>query len=442
MTINMYSSTDFLTAQGGPRRGQRGDIAATIQAKVAEIVASVQQQGDSAVRQFTHEFDGVDLQASPLQVTEAEFDAAEGSIAKPLREAITSAVSNIRAHHRQQVPQPATWLTEISPGVLTGERWTPIPSVGLYVPRGKGSFPSVMAMLCVPARLAGVPYVGVCTPPSVDGSVDAASLFAARLCGVETVYRVGGAQAIAAMAFGTDSIARVDKIIGPGNQYVTAAKRRVYGLVDPGPPAGPSESVILCDEGAAPEVAARELLVEAEHGPDSAALLVTHSAALATAVHEIVPAMMSQLPEGRRAYCETVLSTLGGIVVTRDLSESIDLVNRYAPEHLHLLVAEPLGMLARIKNAGEVLLGEYSSIAFGNYGLGVNAILPTAGMARSFSCVGVTDFMKRSSFAYVTPEGVGPIARTAIELSRYEGFPAHTRAAESARDRAVHDPFT
>ena len=401
--------------------GEAGEV-------VAEIVAAVRERGDAALAEYTRRFDGADLADRGLAVTEAELDRAESELDPELREAIAYAVENIRSHHEAQRPA-ADWTKQIRPGVMSGERLTPIASAGLYVPRGKGSFPSVMAMLSVPATVAGVPELIVCTPPAADGSVDAAALFAARLSGIRRVFRVGGAQAIAAMAYGTASIPRVEKIVGPGNRYVTLAKRLVYGQVDPGLPAGPSESIVLCDESADPEIAARELLVEAEHGPDSAALLVTSSPELADAVERLVPELAGALPDWRREFVEAVLGGYGGIVVAPSLDDAIAFSNDYAPEHLHAIVREPFEVLPRLQHAGEVLLGERTSIAFGNYAIGLNAILPTGGFARGYSCVGVADFMKRSSFAYVTREGVDGLGRAAVALARYEGFPAHAEAA-------------
>jgi histidinol dehydrogenase len=398
-----------------------------IGAVVADVVENVRERGDEAVREYTRRFDGADV--AELRVAPEEFDRAEAELDDELKRAIRYAVDNIRTHHEAQKPE-ADWSKEIRPGITSGERWRPIASAGLYVPAGKGSFPSVMAMLSVPATVAGVPRIAVCTPPGADGSVDGASLYAARLSGIDTIYRVGGAQAIAALAYGTESIPRVEKIVGPGNRYVTLAKRLVYGQVDPGLPAGPSESIVLCDDSADPEVAARELLVEAEHGPDSAALLVTDSPELADAVAERVPALAAQLPDWRRRFVETVLSGYGGIVVAPTLDDAIEFSNDYAPEHLHVIAREPFAVLDRLEHAGEVLLGENTSIAFGNYAIGLNAILPTGGFARGYSCVGVPDFMKRSSFAHVTDEGVDELSRTAVTLARYEGFPAHADAAE------------
>jgi histidinol dehydrogenase len=392
------------------------------------IVERVRDGGDKALVAATREFDGVELSPGHLAVPDDEFEAAEGEVSDDFRELIGRAISNIRRHHEAQLGE-SQWMHETMPGVLCGERTTPIASVGLYVPRGKGSFPSVMMMLCVPAVVAGVERIIVCTPPTAEGLVDPVSLVVARMCGVNEVYRVGGAQAIGAMAYGTETIPKVEKIIGPGNPWVSAAKRVVSGVVDPGLPAGPSEAVILCDAAADPEIAARELLVEAEHGPDSAALLVTDSPELADLVEARLPALIARLPEERRSYCEKVLSHLGGIIITDDLDASIELSNRYAPEHLRLLVADPFGVLQKIDHAGEVLLGPRSSIAFGNFAVGVNAILPTGGTARSRSATGVHEFLKRSSWAYVSEEGAANIGDIAVTLARYEGFAAHADAA-------------
>ncbi|UTI65910.1 histidinol dehydrogenase [Paraconexibacter antarcticus] len=414
------------------QQADTSDIGETVET----VVAAVRAEGDAALVRFTAEFDGVQLDPAKLAVTEAEFDAAEAQVPADVKAAIELAVKNIRHHHAAQVPS-ADWMQETSPGVISGERYTPIASTGLYVPRGKGSFPSVMTMLSVPAVLAKVPVIAVCTPPGPGGEVDAASLYAARLSGIDTIYRVGGAQAIAALAYGTESLPKVEKIVGPGNRYVTHAKRLVYGQVNPGPPAGPSESIVLADDSADPSVVAHELLVEAEHGPDSAAVLVTTSHALADAVSALLPALTAALPEPRKTFVETVLSGFGGIVVAPTLDDAIAFCNEWAPEHLHAIVEDSLGVLHRLEHAGEILLGEHASIAFGNYVIGLNAILPTGGFARGYSCVGVDDFIKRSSFAYVTAAGARALGPSAATLADYEGFPAHAAAARHALARAA-----
>jgi histidinol dehydrogenase len=381
---------------------------AEIEPLVREIIDNVRLRGDDAVAEYTKMFDGVTLPPHAMHVSAMEFIEAEQSVSDELRTAISAAITNIHHHHQRQIPAES-WMTQTPAGALSGEKVTPIDSVGLYVPRGKGSFPSVLMMLCVPATLARVPTIAVCTPPGPDGRVDAATLVAARACGVGTVIKAGGAQAIAALAFGTGQVPRVQKLLGPGNLYVTAAKRLVYGYVDPGPPTGPSESIILCDAGADAKTAAVELLVEAEHGPDSAALLVTPSAALAEAAHGIAEDLVTKLPYPRRRYCEQVLSGHGGIIVTDSLQQAIDFVNDYAPEHLHVLTEDPFSVLYRIRNSGEILLGEHTSIPFGNFAIGTNAILPT---------------------------GVQAIGTVSLALAKYEGFPAHANAVEHVMKRA------
>jgi len=417
-------------------RGQ-ADMDAVIDV-VRGIVDSVRKDGDQALSDITARIDGISLPIDAIEVTKAEFDQAERQVAPTLREALERAHANIVSYHSEQLPEPM-WKKEIVPGVVAGERVTPIDPVGIYVPRGKGSFPSVMLMLCVPAIIAKVPRIAVCTPPGPDGSADAACLVAAQLCGVGTVYKAGGAQAIAALAYGTETIPRVAKIVGPGNQYVSAAKRLVQGATDPGLPAGPSEAIVLADGSADPQITAREWLVEAEHGPDSAALLVTHCVEVADSVEAIATALVADLPEPRRTFVEAVLGGHGGIVLTQDLDASIEFVNDYAPEHLRVIALEPYEVLSKITDAGEVLLGNYSSIPYGNFAIGLNAVLPTGGKARSYSGVGVHTFLKRSSFAYVSAEGAREIGPIAVGLAQWEGFPAHEEAARYTLNRAGQD---
>ncbi|MGH6815816.1 MAG: histidinol dehydrogenase, partial [Hyphomicrobiaceae bacterium] len=402
------------------------DIAA-VEIPVRYIVDRVRLDGDAAVLRFTAEFDKVDLTGKPLRVAESEFDAAERRLSAEVREAILFASANIAKAHRAQL-HPSDIRTEIAPGVLVGERTLPLDTVALYVPRGKGSFPSVVMMLAIPAIVAGVARPLIVTPPSPSGEVDDASLFAARTAGVTEVYRVGGAQAIAALAFGTQSIPRVPKVLGPGNIYVSAAKRILYGTIDPGIPAGPSEAAILADAEADPDMAAHDLLIESEHGPDSTAILVTPSRTLAETVARRVPQLIDALPEPRRSFCTANFGKLSGIYLTRTLDEAIDFVNELAPEHLELLVADPFALLDRIRNAGEVLMGAYTPIVLGNFCAGSNAILPTGGLARSASCLGVADFQKRSSYVHVDRAGFARLGPVAATLADYEGFPAHAAA--------------
>jgi histidinol dehydrogenase len=398
--------------------------------RVRPILQSVRQRGDEALLEFTERFDHVQLTPGRLLVSRFEIEQAQQSLDPAVREAIEHAIRNVRAFHERQMPHEQ-WFTEISPGVMAGEKITPISSVGLYVPRGKGAFPSVMYMLATPASIAGVPRIVVCTPPGPGGEVDPATLVAADLCGVHEIYRVGGAQAIAALAYGTATIARVHKITGPGSGFVTAAKRLLYGTVDVGLPAGPSEAITLADESADPELIARDLLIEAEHGPDSSSLLVTDSRPLAEAVLALLPGKMAALPQWRQTFCRTVFEEpkgTGGIVLAANMREAVAFVNEYAPEHLEVQVREPFALLPQLKNAGEILIGPYTPFCTGNYCVGTNAVLPTGGFAHTYSCTSVYDFLKRTGVAYLTREGYASLSETTRRLADFEGFPAHANA--------------
>lgn len=392
-----------------------------------EVITQIKLRGDEGVVEYVRKFDYPEATAETLKVTPEEFEKAEREIDIELKKAIELAYSNIREVHQRQMPEEIQ-LSEIAPGVFAGEKVTPIASAGLYVPRGKGAFPSVMLMLAVPTQVTKVPQVIVCTPPDREGKVEPASLVAAKMAGVENIYKLGGIQAIASMAIGTATIPKVDKITGPCNVYGSAAKRLLYGLVDVGLPAGPSESIILADEHTDPRIAALDLLVEAEHGPESAALLVTHSETIAEAVAKYAMEYLEKLPPWRKEFCEKGLAAYGGIILTKSLQESLDFINDYAPEHLEVLIKDPLSVLGKIKNAGEILLGPYTPIPTANYCIGVNAILPTGGFARSYSAVSVFDFLKRSGIGYLTPEGFDRLKGATQLLAEYEGFPAHAMA--------------
>ena len=398
--------------------------------RVRPILQDVRQRGDEALVEFTARYDRVQLTTDNLRVSRAEIEHAHQELDRSVREAIEQAIGNVRTFHARQMPHEQ-WFTEVAPGVIAGEKITPISSVGLYVPRGKGAFPSVMYMLATPASIAGVPRIVVCTPPGPNGEVDPATLVAADLCGVHEIYRVGGAQAVAALAYGTASIARVHKITGPGSGFVTAAKRLLYGTVDVGLPAGPSESITLADASADPELIARDLLIEAEHGPDSSSLLVTDNRPLAEAVLALLPDKIAALPEWRQAFCRTVFEDAkctGGIVLAAAMDEAVDFVNEYAPEHLEVQVHEPFALLPRLKNAGEILIGRYTPFCTGNYCVGTNAVLPTGGFAHTYSCTSVYDFLKRTGIAYLTQEGYAALSETTRRLAEFEGFPAHANA--------------
>ncbi len=404
-----------------------------IPARVLPIIEAVRTEGDAALRRFARDLDGVTGEIGSLVATEADFSAAYDAVSPDVVAAIRYAVANIRKFHEHQRPGPMS-LDEIRPGAFAGDRWAPIPSVALYVPRGKGAFPSVTMMTSVPAVVAGVPQISILTPPTPDGGVDAATLVAARESGVTRVCKVGGAQAVAAAAYGTDSIARAVKIMGPGSPWVVAAKRALAGVFDTGTPAGPSESLIFADETAEGRVAAADLLIEAEHGPDSSAYLVTHSRAVAEMALAALPGFWAALPDQRAAFTAAVLGgPRGGVVLTASLEDSYAFVNDYAPEHLEVLSAEPFAHLGHLVHAAEVLLGSHTPVTLGNFVLGPNCVLPTGGWARSYGPLSVTDFMKRSSVGYVTAKAYPELAHHARVLAEYEGFAAHAAALSIPR---------
>jgi len=402
-----------------------------IRSSIESIIQKVRTEGDTAVTELTRRFDGVDIPTENLLVCEAEFAEAEKQVDNQLKNAIKHAVSNVHKFHSAQVPKTMEFM-EVEPGVIAGERPTPIPSCGLYVPSGRGSFPSMLYMLAVPAVLAGVPSISITTPPRKDGSVDPVSLYTARLCGVEKVYKIGGAQAIAAFAYGTETVPNVAKIIGPGSMYVAAAKQLLTGIVDVGLPAGPSESAILADYSANPYNTALDLLIEAEHGSDSSALLVTPSEQLAEEVEKYIKQIVPSLPEPRKGFVETVLSNYGGIILTDTVQEGADVINSFAPEHLLIKTEDPFDSLSLIQNAGEILLGENTPFSIANYATGPNAVLPTGGRSVTYSPVSVRDFIKYSSVIYTTKNGLNSLKKTVTEIADHEGFPAHGNAV---RDR-------
>ncbi|MFO1068996.1 MAG: histidinol dehydrogenase [Geminicoccaceae bacterium] len=400
---------------------------------VRAIAEAVRTGGDEAVARYGRELDKADLDAGRLWATPAEFDRAFAEIEPEVHEAIAFAVGNIRTFHERQKPEPM-WLHEMRPGAFAGERWTAVPSVACYVPRGKGAFPSVMMMTTIPALVAGVEDIVVLTPPTPDGSVDAASLVAARLAGVERVYKAGGAAAVAAAAYGTRTLPRCDKIVGPGSPWVVAAKKLLADRIDTGLPAGPSESIVLADAYADPRTVAMDLLIEAEHGPDSSAYLVTDSPALAEAVRAEIPGCWAEMGEQRVAFSSAVLGgPRGGIVVAPDWEAACRFVNDYAPEHLEILTREPMRDLSRIRHAGEILLGPHTPITLGNFVLGPDCVLPTGGHARTWSPLSVFDFMKRTGIGWVTESAYPELARHARVLATYEGFDAHANAVGARR---------
>ncbi|MGI9503516.1 MAG: histidinol dehydrogenase [Geminicoccaceae bacterium] len=432
--INLFELAD-LTADGRQALMARteSDLSTFIEPSQA-IINAVRDEGDEAVARFGREFDKADVDADHLKATSDDFDKAFAELKADVTESIKFAVANIQKFHEAQKPE-SMWWVETRDGVFGGERTTPIPSVACYVPRGKGAFPSVMMMTTIPAVIAGVPEIAVLTPPTPEGGIDAASLVAAKLAGIDNVYKCGGAAAVAAAAYGTATIPRCCKIVGPGSPWVVAAKKLLADRVDPGLPAGPSESIVLADRTANPDVVALDLLIEAEHGPDSSAFLVTDSRSVADSVRNAIPELWERMGEQRAGFTKAVLSgPRGGIVLAPNMDEAVRFTNDYAPEHLEVLAAEPMDYLGKLHHAGEILLGENTPITLGNFVIGPNCVLPTGGHARSWSPLSVLDFMKRTSIAHVTRRGYDTLAPHARTLASYEGFEAHANAVSDRFD--------
>ncbi|RWE28367.1 histidinol dehydrogenase [Mesorhizobium sp.] len=402
--------------------------------KVRPIIQAVKDEGDAALLRFAKELDKANISDGNLKVSEAEFDAAFDKVEKDVIESIRFGIGNIRHFHEEQRPE-TMWLKEVRPGAYAGDRYTAIASVALYVPRGKGAFPSVTMMTSVPAVIAGVPQIAIVTPPTADGSVDAATLVAARLAGVDTVYKCGGAQAVAAVAYGTETVKPAVKIVGPGSPWVVAAKNLLSSVIDTGLPAGPSEAIIFADDSVDGGLAALDLLIEAEHGPDSSAYLVTHSRKVAEAALAALPGHWSRMTEQRVEFSRAVLTgKRGGIVLTASLEDSYRFINDYAPEHLEILSREPFAHLGHITEAAEILMGPHTPVTLANFVLGPNAVLPTSRWARTYGPLSVTDFLKRSSVGYVTSAAYPELAKHARRLARYEGFSSHENAVSEIRD--------
>jgi histidinol dehydrogenase len=427
MKVNFFDLSTLSQAERSRLCRRAGVDLRDLIGQVTPIIEAVRTRGDAAVSEFSRKFDGAELPPSAFRVSASEMEEAVQGLTSELRQAIEVSIANIRAFHERQREAPS-WEMEISPGIVAGERIVPLASVGLYVPRGKGSFPSMMMMAGVPAKVAGVERIVVVTPPDKSGKADPATVAAAALIGLDEIYAVGGVQAIAALAYGTETIPRVDKIVGPGSGYVLAAKQILSTEVDTGLPAGPSEAMVLADGSADPLTVVTDLLIEAEHGPDSSAYLVTTDRALANKALELTPVLVSQLPAERRAFCETVLQTNGGVVLAPDMNDALDFINQFAPEHLQILTADPDAVLKQVKFAGEALLGAFTPGTLANYSIGPNAILPTSGFARTASALSVRDFTRHMSFARVTEQGFRGLAPKTLTLAEYEGFAAHAAA--------------
>lgn len=412
---------------------KRAELDISEQMKLAkEVSDDIRVRGDKAVLEYTAKFDRVELTQDRIKVKPEEIEAGYARLDNETREAIEYAAKNIHNFHEKQLPEEM-WFTEVDKGLLVGEKTTPIVDVCLYVPRGKGSFPSVMLMLGIPARVANVEKIVVVTPPNEKGDVDDAILAAAKIIGITEIYKVGGIQAVAAVAYGTETIPKCHKIIGPGNSYATAAKRVLANHIDAGLPAGPSECIILADEKADPEKVALDWMIEAEHGPDSASILVTHCAELVEKAVPIVERQLKKISDKRREFITKGFSTYGGAIITDSLEESIAFVNEYAPEHMEVMTEKPFEILPKIKNAGEILLGDYTPVTLCNFVLGPNAILPTGQSAKTYSSVSVQDFLKRSSVGYASRDGFEMVRNHAYRIAKVEGFDTHGLAVKERK---------
>ncbi|MGB3206299.1 MAG: histidinol dehydrogenase [Crinalium sp.] len=399
------------------------------EATVREVLQAVKRQGDKALLHYTAEFDGQNLNIEDLRVSGSEMDAAYQQVSKELLNAIQLACKNIEAFHRQRVPK--SWVQFGEDDVVLGKRYTPVDRAGLYVPGGRASYPSTVLMNAVPAKVAGVPKIVMVTPPGPDKKVNAAVLVAAQEAGIEEIYRVGGAQAIAALAYGTDTIPKVDVITGPGNIYVTLAKKLVYGTVGIDSLAGPSEVLIIADQTANPSYVAADMLAQAEHDPMAAAILVTTDSVLAKKVQNEVEQQLRN--HQRRLLTEKAIAHYGLIVVVDSLAEAAELSNHFAPEHLELEIAEPWELLNQIRHAGAIFLGNSTPEAVGDYLAGPNHTLPTSGAARYASALGVETFMKHSSLIQYSPKALQKVANAIQVLAEAEGLPSH---ADSVRLRS------
>jgi len=392
---------------------------------VLEIIENVKNYGDSAVFSYARKFDRVEINSRNIKVSEEELEEAFNKVEPEVVDAIKAAVERVRKFHEHQ-KENSYFVTE--PGILLGQKVVPLESVGIYVPGGKASYPSSVIMNAVPAKVAGVEKVVMITPVRDSLEVNPYSLVAAKLSGVDEIYRVGGAHGIAAIAFGTESIPKVDKIVGPGNIYVALAKKFLFGTVDIDMVAGPSEILVIADETANPAWVAVDLLSQAEHDELAGAFLVTHREDVADAVIDALSKTLKELK--RREIAQKSIENFGTAFITRDIYHSCEVANLIAPEHLEVATKEPFALLDYIKNAGAIFLGHYTCESLGDYVLGPNHVLPTGGSARFFSPLGVYDFVKRSSVLYVTKEGFSGVSRFAKDLAECEGLEAHGLAVK------------
>lgn len=400
------------------------------EATVQQIIHGVQRRGDAALLDYAQEFDQVTLEAAELRVDFAEMEAAYQQVPKAFVDAVRVAHRNIKQFHEQR--QPKSWVQFGEDDVVLGKRYTPVDAAGLYVPGGKAAYPSTVLMNAVPALVAGVPRVVMVTPPGRDKRVNPAVLVAAQEAGIEEIYRVGGAQAVAALAYGTETIPAVNVISGPGNIYVTLAKKLVYGRVGIDSLAGPSEVLVIADHQANPAHVAADLLAQAEHDTRAASVLITTDEALAQAVVAQVSRQLEGHP--RRAIAEKAIVNYGLIILVKDLAEAAQLSNEFAPEHLELEIADPWALLEQIRHAGAIFLGNSTPEAVGDYLAGPNHTLPTSGAARYASALGVETFMKHSSIIHYSPAALAKMSGAIDALATAEGLHSHAESVRLRRD--------
>ncbi len=402
----------------------REDPVGSVEAPVREIIENVRQQGDAALKHYTKEFDGADIPT--VEVGAGAIDEGFRRADPLLVDILYRAAERVAAFHQHQVRN--SFLVNEEDGIVMGQKVIPLERVGLYVPGGTAAYPSSVVMNCIPAKLAGVKEIFMVTPPGKDGKIPPNILAAARICGVNRVFRVGGAQAIAALAYGTESIPRVDKIVGPGNQYVAEAKKQVFGKVGIDMVAGPSEILVVADGKCNPQIVAADLLSQAEHDKNASAVLVTDSQALAEGVQAAIEEQLEKLK--RQEIARASIETNGKIIVAQSLDTAIDIANEIAPEHLELCVDDPFDYLDKIKNAGSVFLGRNCPEALGDYFAGPNHTLPTSGTARFSSPLSVDDFVKKTQYTYYTHAALEKAQQSVSNFAKKEGLTGHARSVD------------
>ena len=391
---------------------------------VAEILAKVKSEGDKALFAYTKQFDKVEINKDTIRVTEEEIREAYDTIDPALLDVIRKALVNIRTYHEKQIQN--SWFTSTTNGTMLGQKVTPLNRVGVYVPGGKAVYPSSVLMNIVPAKVAGVPHIVMTTPPGKDGKVCASTLVAAREAGADEIYKVGRAQAVGALAYGTESIPKVDKIVGPGNIFVAMAKKAVYGYVSIDSIAGPSEILVLADETANPRYVAADLLSQAEHDELACAILITTSREFADKVDQEVKGFVEVL--SRKEIIQKSLDNFGYILIAEDMDEAIEAANEIAPEHMEIVTANPFEDMMKVKNAGAIFIGEYSSEPLGDYFAGPNHVLPTNGTAKFFSALSVDDFIKKSSIVYYSKAALRDIHKDIVQFATSEQLTAHANS--------------